>query len=82
MGWSVDRAQETNLVLNELDMAIKNVQPADGGIVRAEYEVQFTSWAFTNKTCASGLMPSFGAVGDCYDNSIDKNRSGCPGRSN
>jgi transposase InsO family protein len=30
----------------------------------------FTLWAFTNKIRASGLMPSFGTVGDCYDNSM------------
>jgi transposase InsO family protein len=31
---------------------------------------EFTSWAFTNKTRAAGLKPSFGTIGDCYDNSM------------
>ncbi|GAA1000289.1 transposase InsO family protein [Subtercola frigoramans] len=70
VGWSIDNAQDTNLVVNALDMAIKNRQPGAGGIVHADHGVQFTSWAFTNKIRASGLMPSFGTIGDCYDNSM------------
>ena len=70
VGWSIDNAQDSNLVVNALDMAIKNRQPVAGGIVHADHGVQFTSWAFTNKIRASGLMPSFGTIGDCYDNSM------------
>ena len=76
VGWSIDNAQDSNLVVNALDMAVRNRQSAAGAIVHADHGVQFTSWAFTNKIRASGLMPSFGTIGDCYDNSIDKNRSG------
>ena len=67
VGWSIDNAQDSTLVVNALDMAIKNRQPAAGGIVHADHGVQFTSWAFTNKIRSSGLMPSFGTIGDCYD---------------
>jgi putative transposase len=28
---------------------------------------QFASWAFTQRAKNSGLMPSMGSVGDCYD---------------
>ena len=51
-------------------MAIKNRQPAVGGIVHAEHGVQFPSWAFTNKMRSSGLMPSFGTIEDCHDNAM------------
>ena len=81
VGWSIDNAQDSTLVVNALDMAIKNREPGPGGIVHADHGVQFTSWAFTNKIRASGLMPSFGTIGDCYDNSIDKNPSGRACRS-
>ncbi len=67
---SIDSAQDTNLVINALDMAIKTRMPPAGGIVHADHGTQFTSWAFTNKILESGLMPSFGTVGDCYENSI------------
>jgi putative transposase len=32
--------------------------------------VQFASWAFTQRAKDSGLVPSMGSVGDCYDNSM------------
>jgi len=35
--------------------------------VQANHGVQFTSWVFTNKIRDSGLIPSFGTIGDCYD---------------
>ena len=41
--------KDSALVVNALDMAIKNRQPPAGGIVHADHGVQFTSWAFTNK---------------------------------
>jgi putative transposase len=31
---------------------------------------QFTSWAFTRRALDSGLVPSMGSVGDCYDNAV------------
>ena len=31
---------------------------------------QFTSWAFTRRALDSGLLPSMGAVGSCFDNAM------------
>jgi putative transposase len=31
---------------------------------------QFTSWAFSQRATASGLVPSMGGVGACYDNAM------------
>ena len=31
---------------------------------------QFTSWSFTERVREAGLMPSFGSVGDAYDNAM------------
>ena len=31
---------------------------------------QFTSWAFTQRAIDSGLLPSTGSVGDCFDNAM------------
>ena len=81
VGWPIDNAQDSALVVNALDMAIKNRQPPAAGIVHADHGVQFTSWAFTTKIRSAGLMPSFGTIGDCYDNAIDKNRFGRACRS-
>ena len=53
VGWSIDNAQDSTLAVNALDMAIKNRQPPEGGIVHAHHGVQFTPWAFTNKLRSS-----------------------------
>lgn len=70
VGWSIDTVQNSNLVVNALDMALKNRQPTPGGVVHADHGVQFTSWAFTNKIREAGLMPSFGSIGDGLDNAM------------
>ena len=31
---------------------------------------QFTSWAFTRRAKDSGLLPSMGSIGDCFDNAM------------
>jgi transposase InsO family protein len=31
---------------------------------------QYGSWAFTERARTSGLIPSMGSVGDCYDNGL------------
>jgi len=31
---------------------------------------QFTSWVFTRRAIDSGLVPSMGSIGDCYDNAV------------
>ncbi len=70
VGWSIDSSQDSALVVNALDMAIRNRRPGPGGIVHADHGVQSTSWAFTNKIRSAGLMPSFGTIGDGYDNAM------------
>jgi transposase InsO family protein len=31
---------------------------------------QYTSWAFTRRALDSGLLPSMGSIGDCFDNAV------------
>jgi putative transposase len=70
VGWSTGSVQNSALVVNALDMAIRNRQPEAGGIVHADHGVQFTSWSFGEKIRSAGLMPSFGTVGDGLDNAM------------
>lgn len=70
VGWSIDSSPDTKLVINALDMALKNREPAPGGVVHADHGTQFTSWAFGEKIRSAGLMPSFGTVGDGLDNAM------------
>ncbi len=72
VGWLIDTIQDSQLVVNALHMAIKQRRTKLGSIVHADHSVQgeFTSWAFTERTRAAGLLPSFGSVGDAFDNAM------------
>ena len=70
IGWSIDSKQDTTLVINALDMAIRNCRPAPGGIVHADHGTQFTSWLFGEKIRSAGLLPSFGSVGEGLVNAM------------
>ena len=70
VGWSIDSSPTAALVTNALGMAIDTRQPAPGTIIHSDQGVQFTSWAFTRRATDSGLVPSMGSVGDCYDNAM------------
>ena len=70
VGWSIDTVQDSQRVINALDMAISQRTVRAGAIEYAEHGVQFTSWAFTERVRTAGLMPSFGPVGDAFDNAM------------
>lgn len=70
VGWSIDSTQTATLVTNALGMAIANRSPQPGTIIHSDHGVQFTSWAFTERARRSGLVPSMGSIGDCYDNAV------------
>ena len=70
VGWSIDASQTAAPVTNALGMAIANRDPHAGIVVHSDHGVQFTSWAFTDRAKRSGLVPSMGSIGDCYDNAV------------
>jgi len=70
VGWSIDSAPTAMLVTNALGMAIGQRAPADGTVIHSDQGTQFTSWAFTRRAIDSGLVPSMGSIGDCYDNAV------------
>ena len=70
VGWSIDSSQTAALVTNALGMVIANRDPQSGVIVHSDHGVQFTSWAFTERAKQSGLVPSMGSIGDCFDNAV------------
>jgi putative transposase len=70
IGWSIDGRPTTALVTNALGMAIDQRQPNRSTIIHSDQGTQFTSWAFTRRALDSGLLPSMGSVGDCFDNAV------------
>jgi putative transposase len=70
VGWSIDGAPTAALVTNALGMAIDQREPRNGTIIHSDHGTQFTSWAFTRRAIDSGLVPSMGSIGDCFDNAV------------
>ena len=69
VGWSIDSSPTSALVTSALGMAIDNRRP-DRTVIHSDQGTQFTSWAFTHRARQSGLVPSMGSVGDCFDNAV------------
>jgi len=69
VGWSIDASPTAALVTNALGTAIEQRGP-DGTVIHSDQGSQFTSWAFTRRALDSGLLPSMGSVGSCFDNAM------------
>ena len=61
--------QRTELVLQALDMALKQRRPT-GVIHHSDQGTQYTSVAFGLHCQEAGVRPSMGSVGDAYDNAM------------
>jgi transposase InsO family protein len=70
VGWSIDSSPTATLVTSALGMAINNRNPTTDTVIHSDQGTQFTSWAFTRRAQESGLLPSTGSIGDCFDNAI------------
>ncbi|MDH6246471.1 putative transposase [Mycobacterium sp. OTB74] len=71
VGWRVAPHMRTTMVLDAIEMARwprGNLLP--GLRCHSDAGSQFTSWAFTDRAKRSGLVPSMGSIGDCYDNAM------------
>ena len=69
VGWRMASHLRTELVLDALDMAIRQRQPL-GVIHHSDKGSQYTSLAFGQRCRAAGVRPSTGSVGDSYDNAM------------
>jgi len=71
VGWSISHNPTAALTSNALGMAIDQREAARGEtVIHSDHGTQFTSWAFTERARQSGLVPSMGSIGDCYDNAM------------
>ena len=71
VGWSIDSRPTAALVTNALGMAIDGRQPVEGKtVIHSDQGTQLTSWAFTQRAIDSGLLPSMGSIGDCFDSAV------------
>ena len=69
VGWAMATHLRTQLVLDALDMALRQRRPQDV-IHHSDQGSQYTSIAFGSRCRVAGVRPSMGSVGDCYDNAL------------
>ena len=69
VGWAMANHLRTELVLDALNMALQQRQPANV-IHHSDQGTQYTSIAFGRRCKQAGVRPSMGSVGDCYDNAM------------
>jgi putative transposase len=70
IGWSIDKKQDTELVVSALAMAVTRRTHHDSTILHSDHGSQYTSWAFGKRLRDAGLLGSMGTIGDCYDNAM------------
>ena len=70
VGWAMATHLRTELILEALQMAVTQRQPARGVIFHSDRGCQYTSYAFGKRCREAGIMPSMGSVGDAYDNAM------------
>lgn len=70
VGWAMAEHLRTELVLAALEMALWHRRPTQAVVHHSDQGSQYTSLAFGARCQATGVVPSMGARGDCYDNAI------------
>jgi putative transposase len=69
VGWSMATHLRTELVLDALNMALRQRRPREV-IHHSDQGTQYTSIAFGQRCREAGVRPSMGSVGDCFDNAL------------
>jgi putative transposase len=70
VGWALAEHLRSDLVLAALDIALARRQPSAVVVHHSDHGSQYTSLAFGQRCQEAGIVPSMGAVGDCYDNAL------------
>ncbi|MBU3064248.1 IS3 family transposase [Nocardia sp. NEAU-G5] len=68
VGRSFSTIPDAALVNNAVNMAVRERKRYHGAILHADHGTQITSWSFGENLRRHNLIPSFGTVGDCFDN--------------
>ncbi len=69
VGWAMRTHLRVELVIEALDMALARRRPK-GVIHHSDQGSQYTSIAFGKRCVDSGVRPSMGSIGDCFDNAL------------
>ncbi len=70
IGWSMSNRNDKHLVLDALNMAIKQRQPSSGLVHHTDRGSVYSSDEYRNKLNSQGCISSMSRSGDCYDNAV------------
>jgi putative transposase len=70
VGWAMSSRLVTQLVVDAMSMAIEQREPVGVVVHHSDQGCQYTSIEFGRHCRESGVRPSMGSVGDCYDNAM------------
>ena len=70
VGWSINKRMTRQLVINALEMAIKNRNPKKGLIFHSDRGSQYASHDFQKELWKNGMRSSMSRKGDCWDNAV------------
>ena len=70
VGWAFAEHLRAELVIDALNMAIKNRQPVKDLIHHSDHGSQYTSLAFGQRLEQADILGSMGSVGDALDNAV------------
>ena len=72
VGWRVSSSMKTDFVLDALEQALFERQPAEQGslVHHSDRGSQYVSIRYTERLAEAGIEPSVGSVGDAYDNAL------------
>lgn len=70
VGWSMSKRMTKQLVINALDMGVKNRKPSKGLIFHSDRGSQYASHDFQKLLWRNGMRSSMSRKGDCWDNAV------------
>lgn len=70
IGWSMSNRNDKHLVLNALNMAIKQRRPSSGLVHHTDRGAVYSSDEYRNRLSVQGCISSMSRSGDCYDNAV------------
>ena len=77
VGWRVSRSMHTDFVLDALEQALYERQPAAHALTHhSDRGSQYVSIRYTERLGLAGIQPSVGSKGDSYDNALAETING------
>ena len=70
VGWAFSSSLETSIVMQALDMALRQRQPPPGIIFHSDRGCQYTSKVFRDQLRLTDIRQSMSKKGCCYDNAV------------